>query len=126
LLTFAACGLLVPAAPAKPVKATISIKFNGSDYGDNISGKVAAKKAACKTNRPLTLYRNADGTTKPYTSTTASQSGVFRFDPKGQVFQPGTYFARAPKRVAHAGKERTRCKAAASRSVVVSAQPARG
>jgi hypothetical protein len=122
LLGAALCGLAAGAALAhkKLIASTVAISYQGTDYGDTISGSVASPNARCVAGRAVTLFRSTGGNNTAYGEATASASGDFKFDPKGQVFQQGTYYAEAARKVLKKNKRhRHICKPAASASVVV-------
>jgi hypothetical protein len=126
LVGAALCGIVAGTALAhkKLIPSTVALSYQGTDYGDTMSGTVASGNRGCVAGRAMTLLRSTGGDSTAYAEATSSASGGFKFDPKGQVFQQGTYYARAARKVLKKNKRhRHICKAAASATVVVSSAP---
>jgi hypothetical protein len=126
LLAAALCGLAAGAALAhkKLIASAVALSYQGTDYGDTMSGSVASPNQRCVAGRAVTLFRSTGGNSTAYGDATASASGAFKFDPKGQVFQQGTYYVQAARKVLQKNKRhRHICKPAASVSVVVGGGP---
>ena len=59
LLAGALCGLAAGAAPAhtKLISSTLVLSFQGSDYGDTMSGSLASPNQRCVAGRAVTRSR---------------------------------------------------------------------
>jgi hypothetical protein len=113
----AALAAAAASGRATLVSSTVTLTYQGSDYGDVMNGAVGSRNRACRGGRTVTLIRAGAGA---YTETTSRQSGHFKLNPKGQVFPAGDYHARASRKVLskRPGKRRV-CKAASSPTVTV-------
>jgi hypothetical protein len=117
-------GVLIGTAVAhkKLIASKISLLYQGSDYGDSMTGSVSSGNPGCKAARQVTLFKAASngGASTVYTQATTNAAGRFKFDPKGQVFQPGSYFAEASRKVLKRNrKHRQICSRADSAYVMV-------
>jgi hypothetical protein len=109
LLATIGAGLATGASNKIKVKSKVTIKHQGSDYGDSFSGKVKAKpkkvkgkakkklKKKCVKKRKVTVFQKVPGGKERVGATKTNRKGRWVRDAGGLV-EPGRYYAQAKKK----------------------------
>ncbi len=131
IVGLAASGLATGAGNRVKVKTKVTMKLQGSDYGDTFTGKVNAKPKKvsgkanrkftkkCKKKRSVSVFRKVLGGKERVGGDKTNKKGEWSVN-VGGFAAPGKHFAQAKKKKVKVGSKKGVCKKGKSKSVAVS------
>lgn len=110
----------VASAHTAKIDSTVSLKVTKNNQeADTLTGKVMSDKPRCESERGIKIFERVDGSGLLAGTTTTDADGNYEFSFGGDI-PPGTYYARATRKVLRSNdNHRHVCRKATSKDVDV-------